>query len=72
MNIRIIIYAIILQLLFAGFNKITAQQEIRGLKQLLELNIDELGNAEIAMTMKLNAMQGDNFKRTTGNNQASL
>lgn len=72
MNIRIIIYAIILQLLFAGFNKITAQQEIRGLKQLLELNIDELGNAEIAMTMKLNAMQWDNFKRTTGNNQASL
>ena len=59
-------------LFMMGFQSVSAQQEVRGTKQLLEFDIDELGNGEMALTMKLNAMQWDNFKRTTGSNQASL
>ena len=55
-----------------AFNVISAQEEVKGMKQRLEINVDELGDAEINLIMKLNASQWDIFKKTIGNNPAYL
>lgn len=50
----------------------SAQEQIKGIKQKLEFKLDELGNADISVIMKLNASQWDNFKKTLGNNTSNL
>lgn len=49
-----------------------SQQEIKGMKQVFDYHIDELGNAIIEVSMKLNASQWDMFKRNVGNNQSIM
>ncbi len=56
---------------FAGFSA-AGQEEIKGTKQKMEIKLDELGNASISVTMKLNASQWDMFKRSLGNNTSLL
>lgn len=55
-----------------SFLVVQAQEEVKGMKQKLEMNLDELGNASVAVTMKLNASQWDGFRRTIGNNPSYL
>jgi hypothetical protein len=49
-----------------------AQQEVKGLKQIFDITVDDLGNAMIAVSMKLNASQWDMFKKNIGNNSSIL
>lgn len=49
-----------------------AQQEIKGMKQQVVFEVDEVGDAAMTLTMKMNAMQWDNFKRAMGGNQAEF
>lgn len=49
-----------------------AQEEIKGLKQVFDITVDDLGNAMIEVSMKLNASQWDMFKRNIGNNTSIL
>jgi hypothetical protein len=49
-----------------------AQEEIKGLKQVFDITVDELGNATVEVSMKLNASQWDMFKRNVGNNSSML
>lgn len=63
---------LILMLLLLMVIPMQAQQEIKGMKQRIDFKFDELGDAEVTFTMKLNASQWDNFKKTIGNNQAYL
>ncbi len=51
---------------------VDAQEPIKGTKQKLDIKMDELGNADITITMKLNASQWDMFKRNAGNNTSNL
>lgn len=51
---------------------VRAQQQIEPLKQDIAFHIDSLGNAHLAVTMKLNAAQWNNFKNAIGNNVAIL
>jgi hypothetical protein len=51
---------------------IPAQQTVQGLKQKLDFTVDGLGNANIEVTMKLNAAQWEGFKRTMGNNTSII
>ena len=50
----------------------SAQEELKGLKQLFDITIDPLGNANVAVSMKLNASQWDAFKSNVGNNTSTL
>lgn len=49
-----------------------AQEEVKGLKQLFDVTLDELGNASVAVSMKLNASQWAAFKQYVGNNTSNL
>lgn len=49
-----------------------AQQEVQGLKQKFDITINDKGDADIEVSMKLNAAQWDLFKRTTGNNTSII
>lgn len=49
-----------------------AQQEVKGIKQIFDFHVDDLGNAMIEVSMKLNASQWDMFKRNIGNNTSIL
>ena len=49
-----------------------AQEKLPGLKQTIDLTIDDLGNADVTVSMKLNAQQWDGYKRGMGGNTASL
>jgi hypothetical protein len=49
-----------------------AQQEVKGMKQVFDFHVDELGNAMIEVSMKLNASQWDMFKKSIGNNTSIL
>jgi hypothetical protein len=49
-----------------------AQEVVKGLKQKFDITIDDLGNANIEVSMKLNAEAWENFKRNVGNNQSIL
>ena len=44
------------------------QEEIKGIKQTFDISVDDLGNAIIEVSMKLNASQWDMFKKKIGNN----
>jgi hypothetical protein len=55
------------------FNAATqAQQTVQGLRQKLDFTIDDIGNANIEVSMKLNAAQWEGFKRTMGNNTSII
>lgn len=47
-------------------------QEVKGLKQIFDITVDDLGNAMVAVSMKLNASQWDMFKKNIGNNSSIL
>lgn len=50
----------------------SAQEEVKGLKQTFDITIDNIGNAVVEVSMKLNAAQWDMFKRNIGNNTSIL
>lgn len=50
----------------------SAQQEVKGIKQIFDITVDDLGNAMVEVSMKLNASQWDMFKRNVGNNTSIL
>lgn len=56
--------------LFIYTNK--AQEVVQGLKQTFDITMDDLGNAEVKVSMKLNAAQWDAFKKNMGNNTSIL
>ncbi len=64
------IFTIILIALLA--QRASAQEEIKGLKQTFDITIDNLGGADVEVSMKLNAAQWDMFKRNIGNNTSIL
>ncbi len=45
-----------------------AQEVVQGIKQVFDITPDNIGNAMVEVSMKLNAQQWDMFKRNTGNN----
>jgi LPXTG-motif cell wall-anchored protein len=49
-----------------------SQEVYQGLKQTVDMRIDQLGNADLDVSMNLNAAQWDHFKQTTGNNVSLL
>lgn len=49
-----------------------AQQIVDGLKQVIDVNMDDKGNAEFIVSMKLNASQWDNYKRSAISNNNSI
>ncbi len=49
-----------------------AQQIIEGTKQIIDVNIDDKGNASFEVFMKLNASQWDNYKRSAISNNNSI
>lgn len=49
-----------------------AAQEVKGLKQIFDYHVDDLGNAVVEVSMKLNASQWDMFKRNIGNNTSIM
>ncbi|MBV9987302.1 MAG: hypothetical protein JO301_06460 [Chitinophagaceae bacterium] len=69
LTIKLIACYLLLQL--SGFQT-RAQEVVQGLKQKFDITIDELGNANIEVSMKLNAERWENFKRNTGNNQSIM
>lgn len=55
------------------FHSLVYSQEIyQGLKQTVNMTIDNLGNADMDVYMNLNAAQWDNFKKNIGNNVSLL
>lgn len=63
----------ILPLFFiTAFTTLQAQEELKGTKQKLDIVIDDLGDANLAVTTRFNASQWDIFKKTVGTNQAYL
>ncbi len=49
-----------------------AQQVVEGLKQVFDVKMDDKGNAEVEVTMKLNASQWENYKRSPLSNNNSI
>lgn len=49
-----------------------AQEELKGLKQIIDFTIDKLGNATVEVSMKLNATQWDYYKKNVGSNVSIL
>ncbi|MFT3911795.1 MAG: hypothetical protein QM737_20390 [Ferruginibacter sp.] len=47
-------------------------QQVEGLKQVFDITMDETGNADVEVSMKLNAGQWDMFKRNLGTNTSVL
>lgn len=72
MKNNILLYIVLFGTFFSVNQILYGQQEVKGLKQLIELNIDELGNAEVDLTSKLNAQQWAMFKSSTGTNQSAI
>lgn len=65
------LFFVILSVVILSFNA-RAQQELKGQKQVLEMTIDDLGNATVAVTMKLTAGDWGAFKANIGGNTYSL
>jgi hypothetical protein len=49
-----------------------AQEEVKGIKQIFDITMDDLGNAAVEVTMKLNASQWDMYKKNIGNNTSVI
>lgn len=49
-----------------------SQEVLHGLKQVFDITMDDLGNANIEVSMTLNAAQWDMFKRNVGNNTSVI
>lgn len=65
-----IIFCFISLQLFISNSK--SQEVVQGLKQIFDITMDDLGNANIEVSMKLNASQWDMYKRNIGNNTSIL
>ncbi len=65
---RFLFYAFLMQMAFSS----QAQEELKGLKQVIDFTVDKLGNATVEVSMKLNAAQWDYFKKTIGDNVSIL
>ncbi len=59
---------VILLILFGFLPSLTAQEVVQGLKQVIDVTADDLGNTQYEVTMKLNASQWDMLKKNLGNN----
>jgi LPXTG-motif cell wall-anchored protein len=69
---NILIKILTFSLLLFAFSNASSQEVVKGLKQVFDVTIDDLGNAEIEVSMKLNASQWDMYKRYLGNNTSVL
>jgi len=49
-----------------------AQEIVQGLKQIFDINMDDKGNAAVAVSMTLNASQWDNYKKSAMSNNNSI
>lgn len=49
-----------------------AQEVVQGLKQTIDFTLDDVGNATVVVSMKLNASQWDMFKRNMGGNTSLI
>jgi hypothetical protein len=49
-----------------------AQQIVEGLKQIFDISMDDKGNAAVEVSMKLNASQWDNYKKSAMSNNNSI
>jgi len=49
-----------------------AQQIVEGLKQIFDINMNDKGNAAVEVSMKLNASQWDNYKKSAVSNNNSI
>ncbi len=65
------LFLLTLSIFILSFNA-RAQEELKGLKQLFDITIDDLGNATVAVSMKLNASQWNAYKKNVGDNTANL
>lgn len=65
------LFFITLSLIILSFNA-RAQEELKGQKQVIDMTIDDLGNATVAVTMKLSAGDWGAFKANIGGNTYSL
>ena len=65
------LFFITLSVVILSFNA-RAQEALKGQKQVLDFTIDELGNATVAVTMKLTAGDWGAFKANIGGNTYSL
>lgn len=63
--------ALCFALLFSMYNS-KSQQVIEGLKQVFDVKMDDKGNAIVEVTMKLNASQWENYKRSPLSNNNSI
>lgn len=63
-NIKYILLILAINITTVG----NAQEVVQGLKQVFDITPDNIGNALVEVSMKLNAQQWDMFKRSTGNN----
>jgi hypothetical protein len=59
-------------LIFIISTDLVAQEIIKPLKVNIEFLVDKYGNAKTTYSMKMNASQWDNFKRSMGNNPSLL
>ena len=50
----------------------SAQQIVEGLKQIFDVTMDDKGNATVEVSMKLNASQWDNYKKSAASNNNSI
>jgi hypothetical protein len=58
----------LLLLLLLASNRGQAQESIESMKQVIDITADDLGNASLDVSMKLNAQQWDMLKKSMGNN----
>ncbi len=49
-----------------------SQEVVQPLKQIFDITMDDLGNANMEVSMKLNASQWDNYKKNIGNNTSVI
>jgi hypothetical protein len=55
-----------------SIHTVSSQQIVQGLKQIFDITMDDLGNADLEVSMKLNASQWDMFKRNIGSNTSII
>lgn len=66
------IFLITIGLIMLVQYRVSAQQQAEGMKQVFDITMDDLGNANVEVSMKLNASQWDMFKKALGTNTSIL
>jgi hypothetical protein len=66
------IYLFIIAFLIISYSRVNAQEQLDPLKQNIEYNIDNLGDAHIQISRVFNASQWDNYKKIYAANAAAL